>query len=386
MTRPEPPPGWGQSLAAGAAGIALLHTELAHADTSHLPTAHRWTRAMTSEPVTANAQATGLFRGAPAVAFVLHAAARPGYASALSALDSHITTLVRHRLLRAHERIDRGELPALAEFDLISGLTGLGVYLLHRHGGGDLLTEVLAYLVRLTDPLHLDGQTLPGWWSGQPPADQPAHRFPGGHGNLGIAHGIAGPLALLATATRHGTTVAGQPEAIDRIRGWLEHWRCGTQARPWWPGRISLAESRAGTVGQAGPQRPSWCYGTPGLARAQQLAALALDDQRSARRAEQALAGCVADAQQLTQLVDSSLCHGWAGLVHTVWRTAGDATGDELAARLPTLRDRLSAHLHRPGPPAHDGLLEGTTGVRLVQHTRTGPPVTGWDAVLLLAG
>jgi hypothetical protein len=66
------------------------------------------------------------------------------------------TVTVRKRLAAAHERIDRRQLPALSKFDPISGLTGLGVYLLHRNDDG-LLRDVLAYLVRLTDVLKADG-------------------------------------------------------------------------------------------------------------------------------------------------------------------------------------------------------------------------------------
>lgn len=70
-----------------------------------------------------------------------------------------------------------------------------------------------------------------------------------------------------------------------------------------------------------GPQRPSWCYGTPGLARAQQLAALALTDPRRQQLAEHALAGYVSDVRQLSQLRDASVCHGWAGLRHATQPT-----------------------------------------------------------------
>ncbi len=391
MTQPppyDPTPGWGESLYTGACGFALLHIEYARTGTGDPDTAHQWAAATTRSPVTAHPDACGLHRGAPAVAFTLHAARQPAYAPALATLDGHITTLTRHRLHRAHQRIEAGQLPALREHDLIRGLTGIGAYLLHRHRGGDLLRDVLTYLVRLTQPLKTgDGRTLPGWWSGNAPHDQPSPQWPGGHGNLGLAHGIAGPLALLSTAMRRGITVTGHADAIGRICAWLEQWRTGTGPQAWWPQTISAPEQHAGTIRQAGPRRPSWCYGTPGLARAQQLAALALADPRRQRRAEQTLAGCVTDDRQLAQLDDSSLCHGWAGLLHTTWRVAGEA-GDPKPFAVPHLLRRMRQHLHRHGPPAHDGLLEGLAGVQLARHTITAgvPPATGWDACLLLDG
>jgi lantibiotic biosynthesis protein len=385
-----PAPEWRQSLSTGAAGIALLHLENAHAGTGTWDTAHQWVRAMTRAPVTAHPEASGLYRGALAVAFTLHAAGQPAYTTALGTLDEHIATITRHRLRDAHERIDHGLLPTRREFDLISGLTGIGTALLHRHSI-DLLREVLGYLVRLTEPVTLDGEDLAGWWCGDAPGGHPAGSWPGGHANLGLAHGIAGPLALMATAARRGITVAGQAEAIDRIVSWLDRWRCGTGREAWWPGLISRAEWQTQTVRQPGPQRPSWCYGTPGLARTQQLAALALADPRRQRQAEHALAGCVSDDNQLGQLLDASVCHGWAGLLQATWRTATDAStdaGSDLADRLPVLRGRREEHLRRHGPPAAPGLLEGSAGVALVQHatsTNTAP-ATRWDACLLLEG
>jgi hypothetical protein len=386
--RHERPPGWGQSLATGAAGIALLHIEHAHTGVGTWDTVHHWVTAMTQEPITAHPDACCLYRGAPAVAFTLHAAARPAHATALSNLDEHITTVTRQRLERAHQRIDRGQLPTLREFDLISGLTGIGVYLLHRRHDDDLLRTVLTYLTRLTEPITVNGETLPGWWTDHGPHDQPSPRWPGGHGNLGIAHGITGPLALLAIALRHGVTVNSHTDAIARLCSSLDQRQQGTPDRPWWPGTLTLTEWTSHTVRQPGPQRPSWCYGTPGIARAQQLAGLALGDPTRQRNAEAALVACVRDNNQLAKLTDASLCHGWAGLLHTTWRAARDAGPDtELAAVVPDLRARMEHHLqHNKPPPAGSGLLEGQAGIQLARHTTaTGaPPMSHWDACLLL--
>lgn len=327
------------------------------------------------------------YRGAPAVAFALHAAQSPVYANACSALDKQIATLSRERLQLAHERISDGHLPALREFDLISGLTGIGTYWLRTHGDCDRLRDVLAYLVRLTEPLPVVGETLPGWWTSHGPDDRPSADWPGGHANLGMAHGIAGPLALLALAYRRGITVREHADAIQRICDWLDQWHCETVSSSWWPGVITAADWKAGGLLQHGPQRPSWCYGTPGLARAQQLAGQALDDASRKRVAEYALASCVADEMQLSLLRDASLCHGWAGLIQTTWRIAHDADPDSpLAALLPKLRIRMDHHLQRHGPPPGDGLLEGMVGICLSRRTveADAAPVSHWDTCLLL--
>ena len=380
-----PEPGWGQSLSHGAPGVALLHIERARTGAGSWAIVHAWAAAASRTPVAAN-PSSGLFHGAPAVAFALHGADQPGYAGALRALDGPIATLARRRVEQAHARIDRGHLPPLTEYDLISGLTGIGCHLLRRHPDGAEIRHVLSYLVQLTEPIHMGGEILPGWWTRNGPTDEPSDDFPGGHGNLGIAHGITGPLALLAVAMKRGVTVAGHADAIGRICAWTDRWRHGNGTEVWWPPWVTRDELRTGRVTQHGPSRPSWCYGTPGQARAQQVAAQATGHTDRQRVAEAALLGCVTDERQLAQLTDVSLCHGWAGLVQTAWRTAADASTSELAARVPYLRAQLLRHRAEPGPDV--GLLDGAAGVALALHTTAShtPPVSGWDACLLTHG
>ncbi|GGP45198.1 lanthionine synthetase C family protein [Saccharothrix coeruleofusca] len=385
----DPAPGWGHSLANGAAGLALLHVAYAHIGIGDWGNAHQWVRAMTRGGVAADPDA-GLYQGAPAVAYVLRTAGLPAYHAVLRELDEHITAITRTRLDRAHERIDRGELPTLCEFDLINGLTGLGVYLLHaaqadpHHSGGALLHDVLAYLVRLTGEITVDGARLPGWWTAAGPSGLSDPRWPGGHANLGMAHGIAGPLALLSAAMIDGITVPGLAEAIELTDRWLGCWRHGPETSPWWPGMISAREWAKGVVEARGPQRPSWCYGTPGLVRALHLAARALDAPARAAEVRAALVACVTDAAQLAQLGDDTLCHGWAGLVHAARRMlTGTEPGSEDAEALAQLelrwRDRR-AHAARK-PPDLSGMLEGNAGVALTD-LLTG---ASWDACLLTA-
>jgi len=376
-----------QSLADGAAGIALLHIERALTATGPWDIAHRWLGAVVRDGVLATVD-TSLYRGAPAVAFALHTADadRAGrYATAQHAVDRAVATLTHRRVDQALDRIARAELPRMAEYDVISGLTGIAAHLLRHTPDDDALQRVLTYLVRLTEPVRRDGRTLPGWWTEQDPHATMSPAFPGGHANLGLAHGVTGPLALLALATRRGITVDGHVDAIERICAWLDTWRQQDDTGPWWPQWITHDEHRTGRPAQH-PRRPSWCYGTPGVARAQQLAGLAIGDADRRQLAEHAIASCLADASQLARITDISLCHGWAGLLLTVWRAATDAATTAIADRLPDLIDEL---LHRTTTLANhgDGLLEGHAGAALALHTvaRGVPPRSGWDACLLIA-
>ncbi|UBU16443.1 lanthionine synthetase C family protein [Nonomuraea gerenzanensis] len=377
------PHGHPQSLSRGAAGIALLHIERAATGHDDWNIAHAWLTDATSAPLTLGPQANLLF-GAPALAFALHGTTvwpdRDEHA--LATLDHHVALLVRQRLDRAHTRIDLGTQPSLAEFDLFKGLTGLGAHLLRRHPGSDLLADVLIYLVQLTQPLGRD--ELPGWWTHEQPTGGRTPGTTGGHGNLGMAHGISGPLALLSRALLSGISVDGQSEAIARICAWTDTWQQHDPAGPWWPEIITLPETRTGHTRQTRPARPSWCYGTPGHARAQQLAALALGDPARQQQAEYALTACLTDPAQLRQLTEPGLCHGVAGVYQTVWRAARDARTSSLSTHLPVLAELLAEHAAIAQNDT--GLLDGAAGLALAMHTATHrtPPHTGWDTCLLI--
>src|SRR5207302_86648 len=100
-----------QSLASGAAGIALLAIERALRDTGTWSQVHTQIAECVHDLI-ADEDAS-LYFGAPAVAFVLHTAhtATGHYNNALAALDEQIGRLTRARLAAAHARIDRGERP-----------------------------------------------------------------------------------------------------------------------------------------------------------------------------------------------------------------------------------------------------------------------------------
>ncbi|GAA1897421.1 lanthionine synthetase C family protein [Actinomadura bangladeshensis] len=387
---------WPQSLAVGAAGVALLHIERAYAGLGSWQRAHEWLDAAAVEGVDAG-NGSHLHYGAPAVAFALHAASSElgRYARALETLDRHIAAETRRRLDAAHARMDAGQLPALAEFDAIRGLTGIGAYLRQRDTNGQLLGEILAYLVRLTEPVQDHDEPLPGWWTTLAPSGRLSAEFPGGHANTGMAHGIAGPLALLALTMRDGKAVDGQAEAIIRICTWLDRWRQDDASRPWWPYWVTRAQLSGAQPTPSRPSRPSWCYGTAGVARAQQLAALAVGDHARREMAERAIVGALTDPLQLAAITDASLCHGRAGLSHIASRCAADASipmsrfqPSPLQALIEDDTDaqQLAAELLQP-PGGCFGFLEGAAGVALALHAASSglPPVSGWDSCPLIA-
>ncbi|WP_251733528.1 lanthionine synthetase C family protein [Frankia sp. R82] len=375
---------WPQSLAGGAAGIALLHIERAYTGRGDWQTAHAWLSAAASDELTAASNA-GLFFGAPALAFVTHLAAgtTDRYHRAIDHLDQAVLAMTRSRLAAAHTRIEQGQRPTMKEFDLIRGLTGLGVYHLRRHPDHPITHELLSYLVRLTEPLPARGE-LPPWWTDVSPNGEPNPQYPHGHGNFGLAHGIGAVMALLSLALLRDLPTPGIDEAVARICAWTDQW-CQHDAGPWWPGLITVDQNRDHRIAQALRPRPSWCYGIAGTARAQQLAGLALGDTARQEIAESALLATLRDQTQLDQLAEIGLCHGTAGLLQATWRMAADSRNPRIAAEIPNVAARLIAQMGQPS--LNPELLDGAAGAALALHTAgTGnAPISEWDAFLLLS-
>ncbi|MFE5326211.1 lanthionine synthetase C family protein [Embleya sp. NPDC056575] len=347
-----------QDLSEGPLGVALLHLER-----GDLASARGSLARAVAGGVSAGGNAS-LFHGAPALEFVLGCAGRTD-GDVRTAVDRIVTT----RLAAARRRQDSGALPHLAEFDLIRGLSGLGALLLTRNGDTSLLEEVLTYLVSLSRPVLVDGCVLPGWWSDTGPAGQ---EMDGGHGNNGVAHGIAGPLAVLSLAIRHRVHVPGQRDAIEVFARWLDKY-----GHCYWITRDQLAADGPPVAVAA---RPSWCYGEPGIARSRQLAAIALNDQARRLAAEDTLVRTLADPERLVRISDSSLCHGWAGLLTLVRALAHDSSDSaRFTSLIEDLDKRLAADPDRLSKP---GLMEGRAGAHLVLE---GTNTTAWTRALLIS-
>ncbi|MCX4526343.1 lanthionine synthetase C family protein [Streptomyces sp. NBC_01551] len=393
------------SLSDGAPGITLLHAELARTDAAHRDAAQRWVRraaALTALAGKAPAPGPqGLYGPLAALSFALHrAAAGPGAQSTARAhLRDQVAELANARAAREERRL--GENPggacgftSFTAYDVISGQSGLGAHLLEVGRPAEAaLGRVLRALGALGRPVPAPDRMLPGWWVALDGASYRPVAPADGHANLGMAHGVPGPLALLALAWRQGVRVPGQRAAITGLAEWLLARRRADDAGSWWPGQVSLGPA------QPEPGRPSWCYGTPGIARALQLAGLALEVPHWQEAAVGALRAALVRAD-LAQTAEAGLCHGLAGLLQITWRTARDSGDPELAAHLPRLAARLlelvdedapfafaTAPGERPPDEHPGGFLTGAAGAALALHTfaSDSAPATRWDRALLLA-
>ncbi|MFF5206164.1 lanthionine synthetase C family protein [Streptosporangium sp. NPDC000396] len=394
----------------GSAGVALFYAELARHEASWLGAAHAHL-ALAAGSLT-RARSAGLHHGPAAVLAATQSCGALGghYPGLRLRLVRWLADDQRRRL----EAENTGREPGTSwtAYDLISGLTGTGRLLLAAviEGGREeretalpALRATLGYLVGLAGTVRVDGHDVPGWWV--PPERQPTEfdrgTFPRGDFNLGLAHGIPGPLALLALCAGHGIRVEGHDAAMHRIGTWIAGWAMHGEDGPYWQLRIPFDDEVAGTA----PRQDTiaaWCYGTPGVAfsllRASEVLAipewrrLALDGLHAVQPGP----------------YGPTVCHGHSGLLQVFVR-AGQAAADqrlldraaELGRQVMDAADPEAPFMFRHLQPEADdtgwisesrleevdtaGIVEGAAGVAaaLLSLLPGGDPY--WDRVLMLS-
>ncbi|MFI9050795.1 lanthionine synthetase C family protein [Streptomyces sp. NPDC053427] len=408
---------WGPlTLANGLPGTALLYGELARTDDTWRPVAHRHLaaagRAMASAP------SRGLFSGPAALlAAAQTCAGREGhYATLRRGLATWVAEEQTERLRVFRSRAEEGGVGVdWAAYDLVNGLSGTTRLLLDSAvdpvEGGPAVESALAaslrHLVALSAPIRVDGHHVPGWWV--PPELQVSDRdradHPRGDFNLGMAHGISGPLAVLCSAYEAGREVPGMCGAIERIAEWLLGWTLWDEAGAYWPARAGWDEEVAARRPEAMFTRTAWCYGTPGVAAALYRAGMALGRPRWCEAAVDALRAALRRDESRWAIEGATVCHGYAGLLRIVARVAAASGNDELRAGCAWLTSKVLGcadgaapfafrHLMRfpaaaRSPVPHRavnvaGMLEGAAGVALALLPVDGGP-RPWDRCLGLA-
>ncbi|MFI6146578.1 lanthionine synthetase C family protein [Streptomyces sp. NPDC051109] len=412
---------WGpMTLANGLPGTALLYGELARSDDAWRQAAHQHLaaagRAMNSAP------SLGLFSGPAALLAAAQTCAGPEghYGSLRKSLAGWLAQDQTDRLDAFRDRISAGTRGVdWAAYDLINGLAGTTRLLLDSSTDAvesgpaveEALGRSLRHLIALTQPVRVRGRDVPGWWV---PAElQVTERdrttYPRGDFNLGMAHGITGPLAVLTSAYEMGHADAALREAIVRIAEWLLGWTLHDEAGPYWPARASwddeVADQRPGRLFT----RTAWCYGTPGVAAALFRAGRALNRPEWTTAAVDALRAALRRDESDWAIEGATLCHGYGGLLRVVGRVARDVTDPQARAELDLgqallLRRTLDCadpdapfgfrHLMRFAAAAHSpvphravdtaGMLEGAAGVALCLLPVHDSPLP-WDRTLGLA-
>ena len=385
-------------LAQGSAGLAMLTATLdaCFPEEEWDLVGHAHLRLAADALATQPLRWLGLAQGLCGVAFATWLLSCQGtrYQRLLASLDEQIAA--RTLKLTAQMLKQRHGLAA-AQYDVISGLTGIGAYLLCRRASPPLsytLSAVLQTLIALSE----EEAGVPHWYT--PPAliiqEDRRHQYPDGLLDCGLAHGAAGPLALLALAKRDAIEVDGLETAIDRLATWLVEHRVDDAWGVNWPDAYPAGLPHA-SVPPMPLARTAWCYGNPGIARALWLAGEALDRPAYRELALAAMTAVYRKPPARRQIDAPTFCHGIAGLLAItlrfeqetglpVFREAAQALTDQLIAQYDP--DALLGFCNlEPGAIRVDqpGVLYGAAGVVLVLLAASTDQAPTWDRAFLLS-
>jgi hypothetical protein len=384
------------AIAQGDAGLALAcaYLDRCFPDAGWDVTAHELL-ASAARSAEGRTLQPSLFAGLSGLGLVALLLARGGsrYGRLAQSIDA---ALVPQALALAQSVRRRGDGLSVSEFDAISGLAGIGAYLLARreHAPVGLALEgVLDALVELVS--ERDGE-VPRWFT--PPdllGDEAIARlYPNGTLNCGLAHGIPGPVALMALALSEGMERPGLRAATASAADWIVAHRRDDEWGVNWPTMVSLPE---GAPERDEPSRAAWCYGSPGVARALWLAGTALADERLTALAIEAMLAVYRRPVPARQIDSPTFCHGVAGLLQVTLRFAHDTGLPAFVQAAGDLTRQLMAEYEpeallgfrniEPGGNRVDqlGLLDGAPGVALALLAAATDVEPTWDRLFLLA-
>lgn len=266
-----------------------------------------------------------LFSGLSGICFAIYLASKNGsrYKTLFTKLHHALLDQIEAEyLLPIRKRSQDSPFPARL-CDTITGITGVLAYFLCVQWTDQrtvaLVRVLLEYLVFATLPIHWKGCMVPGWLSA--PEDlvreETRHAYPLGCFDTGVAHGIAGPLAILSKAYKTRIVVGGHVEAISRISRWLiQTSRKVGSVDGVWPSRFGFSESAHDHLEVVSTfYRDGWCYGAPGIATALFEAGCALNDSSLKSRAIAIMEAACSRFLRGNRLQCVSFCHGLAGFL-----------------------------------------------------------------------
>lgn len=387
------------SLASGSAGLAVCAGQLARTRSdqaaeialTHLEDA---VEVLATEPLTAS-----LYSGFTGIAW------------AVEQVDRLLGTEGEDR----NDAIDEAlasllpRYPRDAPYDLINGLTGLGVYALARWPRPGAASCLLGVIDQLARRAREDGDGI-YWWTPSSWRGPRGEQYRPAGVDLGVAHGIAGVIPFLARVHRLGLARPVVRRLLDGSVAWLLAHLVEGASGPTVPYFVADGV-------EPGPARSAWCYGDPGVAVALLLAADDVGEPDWATVATGLALRAAARPAGQAGVTDAGLCHGSAGLAHlfnrlyqlTEERALADAarfwigrTLELCSASVPgesapgtDVQGRAAPGAAAPGrvPPTAaarpacngPGLLEGSAGVALALEAAGTAAEPAWDQMLLVS-
>jgi hypothetical protein len=319
-------------------------------------------------------------------------------------------------LIEIDEALERylDRTPWTADYDLIRGLAGLGVYAIERLPHPSALACLARVLERLAETAERGAQGITWHTAPELLPDWQREMYPKGYYNLGVAHGVPGAIAMLGAASAAAGSMAASADspaglaalagdvaqrARDLVHGavrWLLAQRLPDNDEAWFGASFSaeLKPTRS---------RLAWCYGDPGIAATLLLAARACREPDWEAFAVEMGLHAAARPVPASMVRDAGLCHGSAGLAHLFNRLYQE-TGEARFAAASRMWFGEALDFRQPGVGLagyrafavgddkvtpiwrlDSGFLEGVAGIGLALLGGLSDFEPAWDRILALS-
>ncbi len=406
VTGPRRSPAASVDFADGSAGTATFYAYLAQASAAvpELGDVREWNDLAAEhfqnalEGISEYPMEPGLFSGlsgsAWAIAHVgdLVAKAEPGFDSGLREDQLEFLGEIEDVLVQFVEDSD-----AIADFDLISGLVGIGVYALEASSRPRAQRLLIAVLRQLADRAVWDEDGC-AWPTTTPAARAAKNGSTTERLGLGVAHGLAGVLSFLASAVAEPAVSEDAHELLQGAGSWLLAHSLASDGYGGFPWAVLPGEEEA-----SGATRAAWCYGDPGIASALYRAGAAREESDWTLRALNLMLDCACRDESQCKVRDACLCHGSAGLLHMFNRFAQTSDSELREAALRWLgwtlefQEKVSGQniagyvalsVEEGGGEvwvAERGFLNGVAGIGLALLATINEAEPAWDRFLLLS-
>lgn len=226
-----------------------------------------------------------------------------GYEKLLDTLETILLALTKDRL----SEIKRSNIVKEEYFDVIQGVSSVARYLLSKEKLTSeqrvLVKEILNYLA---DLINND----PTIYAEYMPNEKLRKKFPSGYINLGVAHGILGPLYVLAL----GFKKFDMTQYLLSIEKGLSYYERSFFTNKigkiiGWNGRVSDAVENEGFRFNS-----SWCYGSLGMARVLYNIAKIIDSRKFREMATDVFTSSI-DYINSSEILNNAICHGRSGIM-----------------------------------------------------------------------
>jgi hypothetical protein len=289
-------------------------------------------------------------------------------------------------------------IPWTEDYDLISGLVGIGAYALERMPRPSAKRLLSLVVRRIGETAQ---RRTPGiaWWSDPKWVPRKYRRTPHPDYNLGVAHGVPGAIAVLGRIAGADVDARTKKQARTLAEGavaWVLAQELPREAQGCFAYAVAPKIPRE-------PARLAWCYGDAGIAAALLVAARTVGKPSWENAAVRVALRATARPLGTAGVVDAGLCHGAAGVAH-IFHRIFLATGERRLAQAARFWFARTLAMHgkkggfggfaawapdargKLGWRADLGFLTGAAGIALaLAAATTEDPDPVWDRALLLS-